>query len=200
MSIRPFSAHVSQEAVDDLRVRLERVRWPGALDGASWEDGTSLNFIKMLADYWTHTFDWRAQEARLNCLPQAMATIGGTEIHFVHQRSANPSALPLILTHGWPGSFIEMERILPLLTDPEAHGGNVADAFHVVVPSLPGFGFSPAPAAVGVSSKQIAQQWRSLMVELGYPVFAAQGGDIGAGVSMWLARQFPRSVLGIHLN
>jgi len=129
-----------------------------------------------------------------------MASIEGADIHFIHQRSSNPFALPLVLTHGWPGSFIEMERILPLLTHPEAHGGDAADAFHVVIPSLPGYGFSPAPRVAGMSSQQIAQLWHALMLELGYPKFAAQGGDIGASVSVWLARQFPDSVVGIQLN
>ena len=200
MPFLPFATHVDQVALDDLQARIQRVRWPVSLDNDSWEDGAGLSFMKRLVDYWVNHFDWRAQERRLNSLPQAIATIGNADIHFVHQRSSHPCALPLVLTHGWPGSFIEVERILPLLTQPEAHGGSAADTFHVVVPSLPGFGFSPAPRAAGVSSREIAQMWHSLMIELGYPKFAAQGGDIGAGVSMWLARQFPNSVVGIHLN
>ena len=200
MPIRPFVPHIAEEALADLRARLINVRWPGALDPDGWEDGASVSFMKRLVDYWLHQFDWRAQELRLSSLPQRMASIDGADIHFIHQQGIGPSPLPLILTHGWPGSFIEMERILPLLTNPAAHGGEAADAFHVVVPSLPGYGFSPAPRAAGVSSKQIAQLWHSLMHELGYPAFGAQGGDIGAGVSIWLGRQFPDSLLGIHLN
>jgi pimeloyl-ACP methyl ester carboxylesterase len=129
-----------------------------------------------------------------------MATIDNQEIHFVHVQGNGPDPLPLILTHGWPGSFAEMERMIPLLADPQAHGGDPVDAFHVVTPSLPGYGFSPAPAAPGVSSRRIADLWQGLMVKLGYSRFALQGGDIGAGVSMWAARLFPEQVVGIHLN
>ncbi len=201
MTIRLFTPHIQQAALDDLRARLLSVRWPASLDCESWDDGASVSFMRRLVDYWLYRFDWRAQESNINRLPHAMATVDDdSNIHFIHQRGRGPSPLPLIVTHGWPGSFIEMEAILPLLTDPEAHGGDASDAFHVVVPSLPGFGFSPAPRKAGVSSKQIAQLWHGLMLELGYPRFAAQGGDIGAGVSMWLARQFPDSVVGIHLN
>jgi pimeloyl-ACP methyl ester carboxylesterase len=201
MPIRPFTPNIQQVALDDLRARLLSVRWPASLDCDSWDDGASMSFMRRLVDYWLYRFDWRAQESKINRLPHAMASIGdGSDIHFIHQRGRGPSPLPLILTHGWPGSFIEMEAILPLLTDPAAHGGDATDAFHVVVPSLPGFGLSPAPRMTGVSSEQIAQLWHGLMLELGYSRFAAQGGDIGAGVSMWLARQFPDSVVGIHLN
>ncbi len=200
MPIHRFTPHISQDALDDLQARLRSVRWPASLEAESWEDGASLSFMNGLVDYWLHRFDWRAQEDRLSRLPHAMTTIDGADIHFIHERGRGPSPLPLVLTHGWPGSFIEFEQILPLLTDPAANGGDAADAFHVVVPSLPGFGFSPAPRTAGVSSKQIAALWHSLMVELGYPWFAAQGGDIGSGVSIWLARQFPGSVVGIHLN
>jgi Epoxide hydrolase N terminus len=147
MPMRPFHSHVPQPVLDDLRARLQCVRWPGSVNIDSWEEGTSLSFMKRLVDYWLTRFDWRAQESRLNGLHQKMASIDGADIHFLHQRSSNPGALPLILTHGWPGSFIEMERILPLLTHPEDHGADSADAFHVVVPSLPGYGFSPAPRA-----------------------------------------------------
>jgi len=200
MAIRPFVLHIPREAHDDLKSRLRSNRWPGSLDEASWDDGSSLSFMKRLVDHWMNRFDWRVQESRLNQLSHAMATIDGNDIHFIHQRGRGPNPLPLIITHGWPGSFIEMEKILPLLTDPAAHGGEAGDSFHVVVPSLPGYGLSPAPCAAGLSSQQIAQLWHGLMKELGYSQFAAQGGDIGAGVSMWLARQFPDSVVGIHLN
>jgi len=156
--------------------------------------------MRRLAHHWRHDFDWRAQESRLNRLPQFIAAIDGLDIHFVHQPGSGPAPLPLILTHGWPGSFVEMEPILPLLIDPGAHGGDPADAFHVVVPSLPGYGFSQAPTQPGVSSRQIAELWLSLMNGLGYDRFAAQGGDIGAGVSAWLARMFPEDVVGAHVN
>jgi pimeloyl-ACP methyl ester carboxylesterase len=200
MAIRPFTPHVPEDALNDLKRRLRSTRWPASLDEESWDDGASLFFMKRLMDYWMDRFDWREQERRLSQLPHAMATIDASDIHFIHQRGRGPCPLPLIITHGWPGSFIEMEQLLPLLTDPAAHGGDEVDAFHVVVPSLPGYGFSPAPRAAGVSSQQIAQLWHGLMSELGYPQFAGQGGDIGAGVSMWLARQFPSSLVGIHLN
>jgi pimeloyl-ACP methyl ester carboxylesterase len=156
--------------------------------------------MQRLCHHWLHDFDWRAQEQRLNRLPQFVATTGEMDIHFVHQRGTGPSPLPIVLTHGWPGSFVEMEHIIPLLADPGAHGGDPADAFHVVVPSLPGYGFSPAPTRAGVSSRSIAQLWHRLMEGLGYTRFAAQGGDIGAGVSTWLARLFPDGLAGVHLN
>ena len=196
----PFRIAVGEDALRDLRDRLAAVRWPASIDADSWDDGAALSFMARLADHWLHRFDWRAQEERLNRLPNRMMSVGGQDIHFVHRRGTGPSPMPLILTHGWPGSFAEMEGIIPLLADPGAHGGDSADAFHVVVPSLPGYGFSPAPAGPGVDTGAIAGMWRGLMDGLGYARFGAQGGDIGAGVSMWLARLFPDAVLGIHLN
>ncbi|AZO00842.1 epoxide hydrolase [Mesorhizobium sp. M9A.F.Ca.ET.002.03.1.2] len=200
MESRPFTIHVTDEAIKDLHRRLRNGHWPDSIDADSWDDGTSLSFLKCLRDHWLHQFDWRMQECRLNRLPQYVSTIRGLDIHFVHQPGVGPAPMPLILTHGWPGSFVEMERIIPLLADPGAHGGDPADAFHVVVPSLPGYGFSQAPAVAGVSAREIAAMWRELMGGLGYDRFAAQGGDIGAGVSCWLARCFPESLLGVHLN
>ena len=200
MTPRPFKIRIPDETLDDLHRRLRAIRWPSSLDDESWDDGAGLSFVRGLADHWLHRFHWRAEEERLNRLPQYLMTVDGTDIHFVHRRGVGPSPMPLVLTHGWPGSFIEMERILPLLTDPGAHGGDPADAFHVVAPSLPGYGFSPAPTRPGVSSREIAELWRALMAGLGYDRFAAQGGDIGAGVSTWLARLFPDSILGVHLN
>jgi pimeloyl-ACP methyl ester carboxylesterase len=200
MTIRPFAINIPDKTIEDLHMRLREVRWPSSLGDDSWEDGASLSFMRRLLDHWLHRFDWRAQEARLNRLSQHMATVNGSNIHFVYQPGNGPSPLPLILTHGWPGSFIEMERIIPLLADPGAYGGDPDDAFHVVVPSLPGYGFSDAPSRPGINSQEIAVMWRSLMAELGYDRFAAQGGDIGAGVSMWLAKLFPDKVCGIHVN
>ena len=156
--------------------------------------------MKRLAEYWHDRFDWRAQEQRLNKLPHYMATIDGMDIHFVHCAGTGKDRMPLVLTHGWPGSFIEMERLIPLLTEPSVHGADPFDAFDLVIPSLPGYGFSPAPTRPGVSSREIAVLWKKLMIELGYNRFGAQGGDIGAGVSTWLARLFPDHVHGIHLN
>jgi len=200
LSIRPFVIDIHEQRLEDLRTRLSAVRWPKPVSGAKWSDGADLEFLQRLTEYWLNTFDWRAQEKRLNRLPQFMATIDNQEIHFVHVRGNGPDPLPLILTHGWPGSFAEMERVIPLLADPQAHGGDPVDAFDVVAPSLPGYGFSPAPAAPGVSSRRIADLWQGMMAKLGYSRFALQGGDIGAGVSMWAARLFPERVVGIHLN
>lgn len=200
MGIREYKIHVSDDAIADLKARLRAVRWPVVLDETSWADGTSLAEIRNLVHYWRDDFDWRGQEKRLNRLPHFLLDVGGQDIHFIHQKGVGPAPIPLILTHGWPGSFCEMEHILPLLTDPAAHGGDPADAFDVVIPSLPGFGFSARPTEAGTSSKRIAMLWRDLMRALGYTRFAAQGGDIGAGVSMWLARLFPESILGVHVN
>lgn len=200
MSISPFTINIPDERLEDLRSRLRAARWPKPVDGEAWSDGTDLQFLQRLTEYWLNGFDWRAQEKRLNGLPQFTVTVDAQEIHFVHLRGSGPAPLPLILTHGWPGSFAEMGQVIPLLADPQAHGGDPADAFHVVVPSLPGYGFSPAPTAPGVSSRRIADLWRGLMAKLGYTLFALQGGDIGAGVSVWTARLFPERVLGVHLN
>lgn len=190
MSIRPFAINIPDERIEDLRSRLRAARWPKPVDGVGWNDGTDLHFLQRLTDYWLKRFDWRAQEKRLNGFPQFLATVEDQEIHFVHMRGSGPAPLPLILSHGWPGSFAEMEKVIPLLADPEAHGGDPADAFHVVVPSLPGYGFSPASTTPGVSSQRIADLWRGLMEKLGYTRFALQGGDIGSGVSVWAARLF----------
>ena len=200
MRVRRFNINISDETLADLKARLRATRWPTVLADENWDDGASLDAIRSLANYWLNTFDWRSQERRLNQLAQFMLEVDGHDIHFIHEKGAGPAPIPLILTHGWPGSFCEMERILPLLTDPGAHGGDPVDAFDVVVPSLPGFGFSARPTMPAMSSKTIATLWRELMRELGHERFATQGGDIGAGVSMWLARLFPGSILGAHLN
>ena len=180
MVIRPFLIRIPDARLADLRSRLRATRWPTPLPGAGWDDGAERPGGRRLAEYWRDGFDWRAQEARLNRLPQYVATVDGMDLHFVHQPGRGPAPLPLVLTHGWPGSFVEMEQVIPLLADPGAHGGDPADAFHVVVPSLPGYGFSPAPTAPGVSSRRSADLWRGLMAGLGYARFAAQGGDMGA--------------------
>jgi pimeloyl-ACP methyl ester carboxylesterase len=200
MNVRPFAIHVDDARLDDLRGRLRSSRLPGSLDDDSWEDGAGLAFMRWLVDRWANGFDWRTQEARLNEMPHFMTEIDGTDVHFVHRRGQGPAPMPLILTHGWPGSFVEMEQIIPLLADPGAHGGDPADAFHVVVPSLPGFGFSGAPREPGFGPHHIAGLWRTLMSRLGYARFGAQGGDWGASVSTWLAHRFPADVVGIHLN
>ncbi|WP_176562643.1 epoxide hydrolase family protein [Paracoccus liaowanqingii] len=200
MVITPFQIAVPDAAIADLHMRLDRVRWSAAQDDQSWASGTSVAFLQRLVDRWRTGFDWRQAEVGMNRLPQFMARLEGVDIHFVHRKGVGPDPLPLILTHGWPGSFMEMEQVIPLLTDPAAHGGDPADAFDVVVPSLPGYGFSSAPLAEGMNTQAIAKLWRALMAELGYDRFAAQGGDIGAGVSTWLAQLYPKTVIGIHLN
>lgn len=200
MQIRPFTIEIPEEQIEDLKLRLRRTRWPDTLPGAGWEDGTDPAFLQRLVEHWHTGFDWRAQEARLNRLPQFVAELDGARIHFVHQRGAGPAPFPLVITHGWPGSFIEMERILPLLADPGGHGADPADAFDVVVPSLPGFGFSQQPDQPGFGSHRTSDLWLELMTGLGYARFGAQGGDLGAGVSTWLAHRFPGHVAGLHLN
>jgi pimeloyl-ACP methyl ester carboxylesterase len=200
MTVSAFQISVPDAAIKDLHDRLKMVRWPASLDPDGWEDGASLSFMKHLVDHWLHRYDWRVHEKRLNRLSHRMVTVASQDIHFIHQQGTGPEPMPLILTHGWPGSFVEMEHIIPLLADPGAHGGDPADAFDVVVPSLPGYGFSPAPLQAGTSSREIAVLWQGLMAELGYERFGAQGGDIGAGVSTWLARLCPDNVMGIHLN
>lgn len=200
MRIEPFSIAISDEALSDLHQRLGATRWAPGVEGNGWSEGTDDATLHRLVDYWREGFDWRAQEARLNRLPQFMAHMPGQRIHFLHQRGVGPAPLPLVLTHGWPGSFVEMEAILPLLADPASHGGDAADAFHVVVPSLPGYGFSPAPSLKGTGPFEIAGLWAQLMTALGYDTFGAQGGDWGASVSTWLAYRYPVRVKGLHLN
>ncbi|MEO8747677.1 MAG: epoxide hydrolase family protein [Rhodanobacter sp.] len=200
MDIQPFNMHVDERLLVDLKRRLDSIRWPHALDAEAWTDGASLALTQRLVKYWQSQFDWRAREAVLNRLPQFRAQIDGTWVHFVHQPGVGSKPLPLIMTHGWPGSFAEMEQIIPLLADPGSHGGDPGDAFHVIVPSLPGYGFSQAPDRQGCSSAQVAGLWFKLMNGLGYARFGAQGGDIGAGVSTWLAHGHPESVVGFHLN
>ena len=189
MNITPFQIRVPEEALQDLRLRLRWTRWPDSI-APGWEYGASLRFMKKLIDYWANEFDWRAQEERLNLLPHFHAEIDGLNIHFIHCPGSNKNAMPLILTHGWPGSFVEMLDLLPLLRD----------HFHVVVPSLPGYGFSGAPAEPGWNPRRIAAAWARLMRGLGYGRFLAQGGDWGASVSTWLALDFPELLTGLHLN
>jgi len=200
MSIEKFSIVVPDSVLDDLRRRLDATRWPDEIEGAGWDYGTSLGYLQSLSSYWRSGYDWRRQEAALNGLPQFRAALDGLNIHFVHVRGNGPSPLPLIMTHGWPGSFMEMTKIIPLLADPAAHGGSAADAFDVVVPSLPGYGFSDAPRISGMNANAIAALWARLMTLLGYEKFAAQGGDWGAAVSSALGLDHPERMIGIHLN
>lgn len=200
MHVRDFQVQIPEGDLTLLQEKLRSTRLPATLAADTWDDGTSVAFMSRLLEYWKSGYDWRAVERRINALPQFHTDLDGLDIHFVHARGNGPAPLPLILTHGWPGSFLEMERILPMLTDPGAHGGDPADAFDVVVPSLPGFGFSQGPQAPGVGPQRVAALWLQLMQQLGYTHFGVQGGDIGAGVSSWLAREYPGQVLGIHLN
>jgi len=184
-----------------LRERLAQTRWPDEIGGAGWDYGTNLEYLKALAAYWYHQFDWRAQEAKLNRLAQFRTDIDGFGIHFIHERGQGPNPLPLLLTHGWPGSFFEMVKMIPLLTDPGNYGGDPADAFDVIVPSLPGFGFSDRPSARGMTGTETAELWARLMTEaLGYSRFAAAGGDVGSGVTQRLALAHPDLLVGIHLT
>ena len=200
MGITPFSIQIPEETLDDLRARLARTRFPDQLEGAAWDYGTELDYLKRLCAYWQTDFDWRARERALNELDQYTVPIDGLNIHYIHVRSSHEHALPLILTHGWPGSIAEFTKVIGPLTQPEAQGGDPADAFHVVCPSLPGYGFSDAPTAPGFDIKRIAETNVQLMDALGYTRYGAQGGDWGSLSTSWMAALDPEHVCGIHLN
>ncbi len=188
------------EVIEDLHRRLDATRWPQALEGVGWDYGSDTAYIAELCRYWRHDYDWRAHEAALNELPQYTQRIDGFDIHFVHAEGQGPDPLPLVITHGWPSCFWEMHKVVGPLSDPAAHGGDPADAFHVVAPSLPGYGFSSPPAQPGVSSARVADMWAELMAALGYERFGAQGGDWGSAVSAALGAMHPERMVGIHLN
>ncbi len=198
--VRPFTVAIPDAEIADLKQRLARTRWPARETVADWSQGVRLDHAESLVDYWAREYDWRRFEARLNRFPQFMTTIDGLDIHFIHVRSKAPKAMPLLLTHGWPGSIVEFLKVIGPLTDPEAFGGNVDDAFDVVIPSLPGFGFSQKPAEIGWTVSRIAAAWVELMKRLGYAKWAAQGGDWGAVVTTVLGVMQPEGLLGIHLN
>jgi pimeloyl-ACP methyl ester carboxylesterase len=198
--IVPFKIHVPDSVLADLKQRLARTRFPGEIPGAGWDYGTDLAYLKELVTYWRDRFDWRAAERRLNRFDQFKTNIDGLDIHFIHQRSTNPNALPLVVTHGWPGSVVEFTKIIPLLTDPAGHGGRAEDAFHVVAISLPGFGFSGKPAVRGYGPERIAGLIATLMARLGYTRYGAQGGDWGSAISRFLAINDASHVAGLHLN
>lgn len=200
MSVEPFSLPYSEAAMEDLRLRLARTRWPDAAPAPGWEYGADLHYMQQLCTYWKDQFDWKAQLEKLSAFHHYRCTVDGIGIHFIHERGRGPAPIPLILTHGWPGSFLEMLRMIPLLTDPASHGGDPKISFDVVVPSLPGFGFSDRPRQPGMNTWRIAELWVKLMAALGYDRFAAQGGDFGASVSTILGLRHPGHVLGIHLN
>jgi pimeloyl-ACP methyl ester carboxylesterase len=198
--ITPFLLEVPEAELDDLRDRLRRTRWPEAETVDDWSQGIPLAYVQDLCRYWADQYDWRTTEARLNAVPQFRTEIDGLGIHFLHARSPRADALPLVLTHGWPGSVVEFLDAIGPLVDPVAHGGNAADAFHVVCPSLPGYGFSDKPRRAGWGVDRIATAWAELMRRLGYDRYGAQGGDWGAMVTTDLGRLDPEHVAGIHVN
>jgi pimeloyl-ACP methyl ester carboxylesterase len=198
--IRPFTLAIPQEQLDDLDRRLAMTRWPDRETVDDWSQGTPLAVLQPLVDYWRDGYDWRVCETRLNDLGQWLTEIDGLDIHFLHIRSPEPDALPLIMTHGWPGSVVEFLRVVGPLTDPVAHGGNAEQAFHLVLPSLPGYAFSGKPARAGWGVERIAAAWPELMRRLGYKRWAAQGGDWGAFVTNKIGEQAPEGCIGIHVN
>ena len=199
-AIRPFRVHVPDEALADLERRILATRWPDRETVADSSQGVKLATIQELARYWANEYDWRKCEARLNAYPQFLTEIDGLDIHFIHVRSKHPNALPVIITHGWPGSIVEQLKIIDRLTDPTAHGGSVSDAFDVVIPEMPGYGFSGKPTTTGWDPAHIARAWVTLMKRLGYTRFVAQGGDWGAIVTDIMATQGHPELLAIHLN
>jgi pimeloyl-ACP methyl ester carboxylesterase len=198
--IRPFRVDMPDEAIADLRRRIAATRWPSKELVDDRSQGVQLATIQELARYWTTDYDWRKCEARLNALPQFTTEIDGVDVHFIHVKSPRENALPLIMTHGWPGSVIELLETVGPLTDPAAHGGQAEDAFHLVLPSLPGYGFSSEPAEIGWNPGRVAQAWAELMHRLGYTRYVAHGGDVGASVTDAMGRQAPEGLAGIHMN
>ena len=199
-AIRPFRVSVPQEALDDLRSRIAATRWPTKELVGDRSQGVQLATLKELVRYWATDYDWRKAEARLNTYPQFVTKIDGVDIHFIHVQSRHPNAMPMIITHGWPGSVMELLEVIDPLTNPTAHGGRAEDAFHVVVPSLPGYGFSGEPTELGWDAARIARAWAALMERLGYTRYVAQGGDVGAAVTDAMGRQAPEGLAGIHIN
>ncbi|MQG44197.1 MAG: epoxide hydrolase [SAR202 cluster bacterium] len=201
MKVRPFTIAVENSVLDDLRQRLADTRWPDEIPNTGWDYGSNLTYIKELVDYWRTDFDWRAQEAKLNAFNHFKSEVDGLDIHFIHEKGKGPNPIPLIITHGWPSCFFEMTKIIPLLADPASHGGDAADSFDVVAPSLPGFGFSDHAQDRGMEIQRVAGMWNKLMSQnLGYPKFGAQGGDIGSGVTARLGFAHSDTLYGIHLT
>ncbi|MEU1204464.1 epoxide hydrolase family protein [Nocardia sp. NPDC005825] len=198
--VTPFRIDIPQTQLDDLRRRLESAQLPAPLPGDDWDTGVPVHWLRELVEHWRTGYDWRAAEAELNRYPQFHTEIEGQRVHFLHIRSAEPGAVPLLLTHGWPGSVVEFLDVIGPLTDPAAHGGDPADAFHLVIPSLPGFGFSGPVADTGWTRARIGRVWAQLMERLGYERYGVQGGDIGGAVSPEVARTAPDKVIGVHVN
>ena len=201
MNLQAFKVQIAQETLDDLQERLARTRWADEISDAGWDYGSNLSYMKELIGYWQSHFDWRAQEEEINFFSHFRAGIDNLGIHFIHERGKGSKPMPIIITHGWPSSFYQMLKIIPLLADPEGHGGDPADSFDVIVPSMPGYGFSDRPDKRGITVTHIASLWARLMKEvLGYHRFAAQGGDIGSGVTARLALTHPELLVGIHVT
>ena len=198
--MRSFRIEVPQSDLDDLHRRLDGTRWPDEIAGVGWDRGVPLGYLKELAEHWRTGYDWRAAEARLNRYHQFVTEIDGTNVHFLHVRSAEPGALALVLTHGWPGTVAEFLDVIGPLTDPVAHGGSAADAFHLVIPSIPGYAFSGPTGQVGWDTARVAKAWKELMRRLGYDRYAVQGGDWGTPISLRLGLADPDHVIGVHLN
>jgi epoxide hydrolase len=199
-ALTPFRIEIPESELDDLRRRLRQTRWPEAEAVDDWSQGIPLAYVRDLCEYWLDRYDWRACEASLNRFPQFRTEIDGLSIHFLHVRSPHADALPLVMTHGWPGSIVEFRKVIEPLADPTAYGGSAADAFHVVCPALPGFGFSGKPARAGWGIERIADAWDALMTRLGYAQYGAQGGDWGSGVTQALGIRHPDHLAGIHIN
>src|SRR5215208_5934030 len=199
-AIRPFHLEIPDEQLVELLRRIGATRWPSSELVNDRSQGVQLATMRELARYWSDDYDWRACEARLNALPQFMTEVDGVDIHFIHVRSPHEDAMPLIMTHGWPGSVVELLETVGPLTDPTAHGGDAEDAFHLVLPSLPGYGFSGEPTELGWNVGRVAQAWAELMRRLGYTRYVAQGGDVGAAVTDAMGRQASEGLLGVHIN
>ncbi len=199
-AVTPFTIAVDDEVLDDLRRRLHSTRWPEAELVDDWSQGIPLAWVQEVCSYWADEYDWRARETALNRFSQFTTEIDGIDIHFIHQRSPHPDAVPLLITHGWPGSVVEFHKVIEPLVDPVAHGGDAADAFHVICPSLPGYGFSGKPTATGIGVEAIARMWAQLMARLGYDRYFAQGGDWGSAVTSSIGRQDPDHCAGIHVT
>ena len=199
MAVQPYKIEIPDSVLDDLKSRLERTRWPDELPGTGWDYGSNLDYVKELVEYWRTKFDWHAQEKLINSFSHFKSKVDGLNIHFIHEKGKGPNPMPLVITHGWPGTFFEMHKVIPMLSDPASHGGDPADAFDVVAPSMPGYGFSDATDKRGLSVLSIGDLWAKLMSEnLGYQKFAAQGGDWGARVTAKLGLSHGDKVIGIH--
>jgi pimeloyl-ACP methyl ester carboxylesterase len=198
--LTPFRVHIEEHTLADLRRRLAASRWTDELVAERWAYGADLKTLRRMTDYWRDGFDWRAAESGINRLAQFKTNIAGLNIHFIHQRGVGPAPIPILISHGWPGSFVEMLDLVPLLADPARHGGDAEDAFDVVVPSLPGYGFSDRPTKPGMTPVAMVEIFAALMTRLGFSTYAVQGGDWGATISTWLAKLYPERINGIYLN